>query len=126
MNTIKIMILDDEEMLLTNLRSFLEDEGCDVDVFLNAEDALTAVEADKYQAAVVDLRLREMDGFDFMKFASEKDPQLKFIIHTGSTQHLKNLENEILTDKVIGTFLKPVIRMQQLYERIFNYMEKQC
>ena len=47
----KIALVDDEQSILTSVSLALEQDGFEVDTFLNGEDALTGFENKKYDLA---------------------------------------------------------------------------
>lgn len=86
-----ILIVDDEEMVLTNLVAFFEDEGYRVEAADCGEEALkilkTKGQTHKPCGCIVDMRLPGMDGNEFILRANGLCPGLKYIIHTGSTEY---------------------------------------
>ena len=81
------MIVDDEEMVRMNLEAFLEDEqfavlGCET-----GEEALQQIESFDPHLAIVDMRLPGMDGNEFILEIKTFRPDIKIIIHTGSTEY---------------------------------------
>ena len=80
----RILVVDDEESIRRNLRSYLEDEGLRVSDAESGEEALDLLTNNPFEAAIVDMRLPGMDGNAFIEHAHELDSQLGFLIFTGS------------------------------------------
>ncbi|OQX23448.1 MAG: two-component system response regulator [Desulfobacteraceae bacterium IS3] len=83
--TIRILIVEDEEMVRVNLEDFLEDEGFDLKSADSGEQGIAFLNAGLFDIAVVDMRLPGINGNTFIKEAGKIQPNLKFVIHTGST-----------------------------------------
>lgn len=66
MNTVKILVIDDEEALCEILKFNLSKEGYDVDTAYSAEEALE-MDLTKYDLFIVDIMMDKLSGFDFAK-----------------------------------------------------------
>ncbi|WP_271410681.1 response regulator [Pseudomonas sp. Q1-7] len=60
----KVLIVDDEEILAGNFRTYLEMLGCEVQVATSGADALRTVLGFKPDLLVLDYRLPDMTGFE--------------------------------------------------------------
>lgn len=79
-----VMIVDDEPMVLTALRSFLELEtGYRVLTFLTAQQALDALAEDHVDVVVSDYMMPGMDGITFLCQVRETWPLTTRILLTG-------------------------------------------
>ena len=79
----KVLLIDDEEELISTLAERLSFRGIDADWVTNGEEALKKVEARCYDLAVVDVRMPKMSGLALKKIMAEECPGLKFIFMTG-------------------------------------------
>jgi CheY-like chemotaxis protein len=59
----KILLVDDEEQLITIMESVLQEEGFAVKKLLSAEEALNSYTAFSPDLVISDVRMEEMDGF---------------------------------------------------------------
>ena len=84
MNAIKILVVDDEEIVRITLEAFLEDEGFDVISTNSGEEALEKLASENVDIGIIDMRLPGIDGNTLILKLSEMQPEMKFIIHTGS------------------------------------------
>lgn len=112
----KILIIDDEEMIRVNLQAYLEDEGYTIFTADSGEAAVDFLEKNEVDIAIVDMRLPNMDGNGVILAGMKIRPNVKFIIHTGSSEYIVPQE---LLDKGISTkqvLLKPLSDMAQLIE----------
>ncbi len=114
----RVLVLDDEEMVRTNLRLFLEDEGFTVSTAASAEEALLVLRDNTFDVAVVDIRLPGMDGNAFVLEAHKLRPELKYVIHTGSTSYAVPVEVETVGVRREHAFLKPMADMTPMARAI--------
>ena len=86
-----ILIVDDDRGILKSFKDILEPEGYSVDT---AETALEAVEkcrARPYNLAIIDIKLRDVDGTDLLAQVHEILPRSRKIMITG----YPSLENAV-------------------------------
>jgi len=117
---IKILIIDDEPVIRKSLRAFFEDYGFIVTDLESAEEGLMALETNKFDVGIVDLRLPGISGDEFIIKASRINPEVKFVIHTGSVDFniTEGLEEVGLTrDDII---LKPLPSLLVLLDKIYE------
>ena len=62
----KILLVDDDQDLLSSLRDFLEPEGYEVAVASDAESARSGVESFRPDIAVLDVKLGATNGIDLI------------------------------------------------------------
>lgn len=107
-NPVRILILDDEPRIRQMIAMFLEDfDEFDVVAMHTAEEALEDIEKSPAHICIVDMRLPDMNGHEFIRLAKEKSPDAHFLIHTGSVEI-----SEMVSKMGIGitpedVFLKP-------------------
>lgn len=118
MKKVKVLILDDDDELRYNLSLFLEDEGYQTAQSANCSEALQIIKKDELSVAVVDIRLPGMSGDEFILLATKINPNLKYIIHTGSTDF--DLSEELINCglRAEDVFRKPIIDMNQFTLKI--------
>lgn len=79
----RILLVDDEEELVSTLAERLSLRGIRADWATSCEDALKLVEKETYDLAVLDIKLPRMSGLELKKQFQEKYPDMKFIFMTG-------------------------------------------
>ncbi|MCP4752354.1 MAG: response regulator [Proteobacteria bacterium] len=117
-SNIKVLVVDDEEMVRISLADFLEDEGFDVHSASCADDVQEVIQANDFDVAVVDIRLSGEDGNALIQKIHEMRPRIKFLIHTGTTDYSLPVT---LHDFGIGRehiFKKPMLDMSSLVKAI--------
>ncbi|MFQ5604313.1 MAG: response regulator [bacterium] len=128
----RILILDDEELVTTSLKSFLElVTDYDVVTFTSAEAALAYVQKNHIDLVISDYLMPEMDGITFLSKVKEIDQQATRIILTGYADK----ENAIKAINEVGLFqyvekpwdndnLKLVIRNGLEKRRLMRQLEE--
>ena len=84
---LRVLIVDDEELVRINLVALLEDEGIHVRSASSGEAALEIMKDESFDLGIIDMRLTGMDGNTMICRAHEMNGGMKFIIHTGSTNY---------------------------------------
>ena len=96
-----IVIVDDEEMVLTSLNSFLMLETeYNVKTFTSAQAALDFIAAEPVDLVVSDYLMPEMDGISFLSKVRDIRPEVPRIILTGYADK----ENAIKAINNVGLF----------------------
>ncbi len=96
-----VVIVDDEEMVLTSLRAFLSLETeYNIQTFLSANIALEYVENNDIDLVISDYLMPEMDGMTFLSKVRALQPEVPRIILTGYADK----ENAIKAINEVGLF----------------------
>ena len=107
-----ILVVDDEPFIVLGLKTFLEDEGMEVESAGSGEEALDKVQSGGvFDICIMDQRLPGMNGDATIRALHALCPGLRFIIHTGDTAYTISDE---LRDMGVGSghlFRKPLLDM---------------
>ena len=96
-----IVIVDDEEMVLTSLKSFLNlESNYQVRTFTSGEEALKFIKKNNVDLVISDYLMPEMDGITFLAKVRELKPEVPRIILTGYADK----ENAIKAINDVGLF----------------------
>ncbi|MBT3345933.1 MAG: response regulator [Gemmatimonadetes bacterium] len=96
-----ILIVDDEDMVLTSIDSFLSLEtDYEVVTRTNPEQALTYVEENEVDLVISDYLMPQMDGITFLGKVRDLKPEVPRIILTGYSDK----ENAIKAINEVGLF----------------------
>lgn len=79
----ELLIVDDDAAQMKAMCDTLQVEGYQVTGFTSAKDALRALNEERFDLAITDLTMPEMDGIEFLKAAREIDQHLLGIVMTG-------------------------------------------
>ena len=78
-----ILIIDDEEDILTTCQNILEDEGYGVDIAKNYKEAEDILNSKKVNLVFLDVWLPDVDGLDILSNIKEKYPNTIVIMMSG-------------------------------------------
>jgi YesN/AraC family two-component response regulator len=78
----KILVLDDEKIVLDSVSRILEEEGYHVVGCQNASDAIETLKQGGFDILITDLKMPGMDGLQAMEKVQEIDPDLSIIMFT--------------------------------------------
>ncbi len=112
----EIWILDDEKGILETLEDILEDEGYSVKTFLFAKKFLEELQLKIPKVILLDLWLKDMDGFDVLEEIKKLYPEIPVVIISGHG----NIETAVKAIKM-GAF--DFIEKPLSYERIIVTIE---
>ena len=80
---IKLLIVDDEISFLNALARRLELRGFAVTKAANGEEAIRAVQGEKFDLALLDLKMPGLDGMEVLRLVKKEHQHLEVIILTG-------------------------------------------
>jgi DNA-binding NtrC family response regulator len=87
----RVLLVDDEKDFLDIMAERMEARGMDVSTATSAEEALKMVQAESYDAVIIDFLMPEMDGFSALKLFKESQPNLSVILLTANvTEEQRN------------------------------------
>lgn len=79
---VRIMIVDDHPIVCQGIRRLVEQEG-DLTVCAEAQDtegALWALESNRPDLVLLDLKLKDTEGLDFLKMLHARAPELAILV----------------------------------------------
>jgi len=79
----RVLLIDDEEELVSTLAERLSFRGIDADWTTSGKQALEKTEGLSYDVAVVDIKMPQIGGIELKRMLSKKYPNMKFIFMTG-------------------------------------------
>lgn len=83
MNKGRILVIDDEAIVLTSCKRALTPEGYEIETANNPADGLKMLESETFDLVLVDLKMPDMDGIEVLRIIKEKWPSTGVIIITG-------------------------------------------
>ena len=88
----KILVVDDEKLIVKGIKFSLEQDGMDIDVAYDGEEALELIKKNDYDLAVLDVMLPKMDGLQVCREVREFS-QMPIIMVTAKGEDM---------DKILG------------------------
>jgi DNA-binding NtrC family response regulator len=79
----RILVLDDETIVLKRLGPALEKAGYTVEVFSRSADAFNRVRETDFDIVITDLKMEGLDGMQFLTGVKERSPATEVIVITG-------------------------------------------
>jgi DNA-binding NtrC family response regulator len=80
---VRILVLDDETIVLKRLGPALEKAGYEVEVFSRSSEASARVEEKTFDIVITDLKMDGLDGMQFLGQVKERSPSTEVIVITG-------------------------------------------
>ncbi len=118
----KILIIDDEEVLLKNTRDFLKASGYDVFASHNSTDGLELLRSHEPELLLLDLHLKEgLTGIQILRVAKMLKPDLKVVILSGFGEEEETKNNCFSLGA--STILSKPMSLKSLSETIKNLLE---
>lgn len=101
-----IMIIDDEKIVGDMARLSLEQEGYEVETFLDGSTALDRLKEKSFRVVVTDLKMKGVDGLEVLRTVRKLYPETVVIMITAFAN--LDVAIEALRDDVHDFFPKPV------------------
>jgi DNA-binding NtrC family response regulator len=80
---IRLLLVDDEVGFTTVMAKRLARRGIEVTCAASGSEALQAMRKGEFDAAVLDLKMADMDGIDVLRIFKKLDPDMPVIMLTG-------------------------------------------
>ncbi|MCP3689375.1 MAG: response regulator [Gammaproteobacteria bacterium] len=114
----RILIIDDDAAIAMSLCAFLEDYGFETASAVSSEEAETMLLQEKFDMALVDMRMPGENGDVFIVKAKQKYPHMSFMIHTGSAHYQLSGEMKDLGFSPDSIIRKPMRDLSLLADAI--------
>ena len=79
----RILVLDDVADALSMIRRILEKKGYDIVTFTEEEEALKYAQANRFDLAILDIKLKKMSGVEVLEELKKINPTGRVIMLTG-------------------------------------------
>ena len=118
-----ILVVDDDTELRKVLSSILSEEGYSVETVENGEQAIRVSEKKRFDLALIDIKLPDMEGTKLLQRLKAKQPHIVMIIVTG----FPTIENAMgaLNEGADGYILKP-LEIGKLLQAVRKHLNKQA
>ena len=118
----KIIIVDDDEAILSSIKDYLTLAGYDVDTAKTGKEAIVKSKNHFFNLAVLDIKLPDMEGTELLTKMHETRPKMMKIMLTG----YPDLENAAKAlNKGADAYLIKPIKLQELQKVIEDKLSQQ-
>lgn len=83
MQTNRVLVIDDEQIVLDSVEKILAEEGCQVDKARNSREGLDRALGEQYDLVLTDVRMPEIGGMRVLRDIKRARPSLPVVIITG-------------------------------------------
>ena len=111
----KVLVVDDEKLIVKGLRFSLEQDGMEVDCAYDGEEALDMIYAEMYDLIVLDLNLPGMDGMDILRELRKENEETKVLILSARSQIADKVDG---LDAGANDYMEKPFHLQELEARI--------
>lgn len=123
METIRVLLVDDEKELLKATKLYLENTKKNLQIIISnsASDALKLSKNEPFDVIISDFQMPNMDGLEFLKKIREMDKDIAFIIFTG-----KGREEVVIKALNLGAdyYLQKGGDIQSQFSELINLINK--
>lgn len=85
---IKILIIDDTDIIRNLLDDYLSENGFDVDIALDGEEGIKKALSDDFRIVFCDVHMPKKNGYQVFVAVNEKKPETTFIMTDSLPDHL--------------------------------------
>jgi DNA-binding NtrC family response regulator len=120
MATARILVVDDDELILTSLSEFLRLEGYVAETARGFREASARLAAAPFQLVIADVSMPEADGFELLKMVRNQYPEAAVIMVTGygtiedAVRAIKQGAADYLTKPIIDDEIK--VRIERVLQ----------
>ncbi|UCB49375.1 MAG: response regulator [Deltaproteobacteria bacterium] len=118
----KILVVDDESIVLDSCQLVLRAEGFEVLLLPSANEALKAMEKNDFAILLVDLKMPGLDGIYLIREARKKQPKIPIIAMSGYPT-TETIEEAVRTGAV--TFIAKPFTPDELIEKVREILQKE-
>jgi DNA-binding NtrC family response regulator len=116
------LVVDDDETIRKVLKAILKEKGYIVDTAESGKRAVEKTRVDFYNLALIDIRLRDMEGTELLTTMRETIPKMRKIIITG----YPSLQNAVeAVNKGADAYVMKPFEMEKVFETIAEQLKKQ-
>lgn len=121
---ISVLVVDDEELVRSAVRAWLEDEHFQITEAMSGADALELLAKESFDCGILDLQLTDMSGVEVLKKAQYAVKSPAWLVMTGnlSEEMFQKLRELGIADDAI--LQKPIFNMQIITTKILKFVAR--
>ncbi len=117
----RILVVDDEKIVVKNLDRFLRKEGYSVVTATSGIEALYKLDAYDFDLVMTDLKMKDVDGINVIEKAKNKNPDIQAIMITGYASVDSAIE---AIKKGAFHYLKKPFKLEEVRSTVQKALEK--
>ena len=106
MDSQRIMVIDDENIVGVMIKNSFEQDGYVVEPFLDAKSALERLKEETFDMVITDLKMKDVDGMEVLNTIKSEFPDIKVIMITAFAS--MDAAVEAFRKSVDDFFAKPI------------------
>lgn len=119
-----VLVVDDEIAIRESLVGFLTDMGITAVCAAEAEEAMNLCAQQRFDVAIIDLRLPGMGGESLITELEQRHPDVRYLIHTGAGGYIPSPELARIGVRPEHVFLKPMADLTPLARGVFELRDR--
>ena len=123
-----ILVLDDEKEIADLVEVYLKNENYNVFKFYDSKEAIKCIESQKLDFAILDVMIKDINGFQICKMIRDKGLNFPIIMLTAKIEDKDKIQGLTLgaDDYITKPFnsLELMARVKSAYRRYTKYNEK--
>jgi len=120
----KILIIDHEPDIRKDLETILAKKSYQVMTASGSEAAISVLKSESLDLVIMDIRMPEMDGLEFMREVKKLGDDVEIIVLTGSVS-VENAVKALRDDGAFDFLAKPLKNVEQLINSVKEALQKQ-
>ena len=116
----RIVVIDDEVLILGFLKDVLANEEYDVEIFSSANKAITHIDENEVDLVITDVQMNEMTGDDILNYVKKNRPETGVIIITG----FGNVSHAVRSlQKVAFDYITKPFKAKEIIQRVRRFFD---
>lgn len=122
MEAVKVLVVDDEAIVLESCRKVLEDAGYEAHLVSNVEKALDAMRDEDFELLLIDVKMPGHDGLFLIKEIQKKWPGVPIVVMSG--YHTRQTVEEA-AHLGVATFIAKPFTPDELLKAVQRVLQKE-
>ncbi|MCD4689967.1 diguanylate cyclase [bacterium] len=120
---VRLLIVDDEEMMRTFLREVLKEEGYDIELAVSGTEAVAMLEKGQYDIVLTDIVMPGLDGLGVVAAARKLPTEIDVIVMTGYA----SMETAVESMKLgAADYITKPFNIDQIRIIVANVVKERC
>jgi YesN/AraC family two-component response regulator len=122
----RILIVDDEALILLGWESSLKSAGYDVKTALNGKEAIEIAYEQKPDIIITDLIMPEMNGVELCRKIKTISPETEVVLISGHPEEIYNYQRDFISAGGREAFLRKPLSMDEMIKAVETIMREKA